>query len=103
MSKQVNLVGIKVLGDNGSGSMSGVISGIEWAVKDAQKREGGVAKAVANMSLGGGKSAALNQAVKSAVDAGLVMVVAAGNDGVGDFFTLCLGWSVCWCCTDNWL
>ena len=54
--------------------------GIEWALEDATKR--GVTKCVANMSLGGGKSRALNMAVKTAIQRGLTFVVAAGNEGV---------------------
>lgn len=72
-----------MLGDNGAGSISTVINGLQWAYEDAKKRVGGVAKAVVNMSLGGGKSTAMNQAVKSVVNGGLVVVVAAGNNGVG--------------------
>lgn len=77
MAKKVNIVAVKVLGDNGSGSNSGVIAGIEFVAADAKKKG---KKAVANMSLGGGKSAASNNAVDNAVAAGVVFVVAAGND-----------------------
>jgi len=74
LAKQVQLKAVKVLSDSGSGSTAGVISGIEWAVKDKK------GPAVGSMSLGGGKSAAMNSATSNAVTQGLVMVVAAGND-----------------------
>ena len=68
---------------SGSGTNEGVLKGISWAVDDA-KRSGKAkaVKAVANMSLGGSKSQIINDAVKAAVQAGLIMVVAAGNEGV---------------------
>jgi len=78
MAKKCTLIAVKVLGDNGSGSTTSVIAGIQWAVTDARAK--GIKKCVANMSLGGGKSDALNGAVAAAVKAGLTMVVAAGND-----------------------
>ena len=70
------LTGVKVLGCNGSGSTSGVIKGVDWVRANAQL------PAVANMSLGGGASTALDNAVKAAADAGVVFAVAAGNSGV---------------------
>ena len=68
------IVGVRVLSCSGSGSNSDVINGIFWAIEDAAGRP-----AVINMSLGGGKSSLLNAAVQDAVDAGIVVVVAAGN------------------------
>jgi subtilisin family serine protease len=81
VAKKTNLVAVRVLGSDGSGSDSGVIAGIEWAAKQAveKNRAAGKIVSVANVSLGGEKSAALDLAVKAATDAGLVMVVAAGN------------------------
>jgi len=76
-AKKATLIAVKVLGDNGSGTTTGVIEGVSWA----SKRQGTSGKpSVGNMSLGGGASAALDAAVNSAVDGGLVMAVAAGND-----------------------
>jgi len=71
--------------------MSAVLNGLQWVLEDSQRREGGVSKAVANMSFGGGKSMALNQAVKSLVDEGLVVVVAAGGNSVGRIYPFCVG------------
>lgn len=78
MAKKCKLIAVKVLGDNGSGTTAGVIKGVEWAVSNA-KAKGWIKKSCGNMSLGGGKSLALNAAVAQAVRAGMVMCVAAGN------------------------
>jgi subtilisin family serine protease len=76
VAKQSSLVAVKVLSDQGSGSYAGVIAGCNWAL-DAYKtsRRPGVA----NLSLGGPKFQALNDALNSAVRQGLFVVVAAGN------------------------
>ncbi|MGI3002345.1 S8 family peptidase [Shewanella algae] len=74
VAKNVNIVGVRVLNCSGSGSNSGVISGINWVKNNAQ------GPSVANMSLGGGASQALDDAVNAAVAAGISFVVAAGND-----------------------
>jgi aqualysin 1 len=75
VAKDVQLVAVRVLDCRGSGTFSGVIAGIDWVTGDANR------PSVANMSLGGGKSDAVNQAVANSVAAGVVYVVAAGNDG----------------------
>lgn len=80
VAKNVTLLAVKVLDSTGSGSYSGVISGIQWAVADATAR-GKVQKAVISMSLSGGYSAALNAAVNAAYLAGVPVFVAAGNNG----------------------
>ncbi|KAI9498728.1 peptidase S8/S53 domain-containing protein [Zychaea mexicana] len=87
VAKKANPVAVKVLSAQGSGSNSEVLAGINWAVEQHQidaaaaKKNGSKYKgAVANMSLGGGKSRALDQAVNNAVDAGVIFSVAAGND-----------------------
>jgi subtilisin family serine protease len=76
VARGARVVGVKVLSKLGSGSITGVIRGIEWAVRDARalKRPG-----VLSMSLGGGFSTALNQAALAAGTAGNIVVVAAGN------------------------
>jgi hypothetical protein len=71
----VAIVPVRVLDCSGSGSTSGVIAGIDWVI--AHHVAG--TPAVANMSLGGGRSSALDIAVQSAVSDGVVFVVAAGN------------------------
>ncbi|KZW98149.1 alkaline serine protease [Pseudoalteromonas luteoviolacea] len=74
VAKNVNVVGVRVLGCTGSGSYSGVISGINWVKDNAS------GPSVANMSLGGGVSQAVDDAVNTAVASGVTFVVAAGND-----------------------
>jgi aqualysin 1 len=73
MAKGVTLVPVRVLDCNGSGWMSDVIAGIDWVTANAVK------PAVINMSLGGGVSSAVNEAVANAVAAGITVSVAAGN------------------------
>jgi subtilisin family serine protease len=80
VAKKTKLYAVKVLDSSGSGTTSGVIAGINFAAND-QKTRSCPNGAVANMSLGGSKSTALNSATASAVTAGLFMAVAAGNDG----------------------
>ena len=77
VAKKVTLVPVRVLGCNGSGSTSGVIAGINWVASN-YKNFGNLA--VANLSLGGGKSNALNSAVNALYNSGVVVAVAAGND-----------------------
>jgi serine protease len=74
VAKNVRLVAVRVLGCNGSGSDSGVVSGMNWV---AQNHSG---PSVANMSLGGGASTATDTAIRNATNAGVTMVVAAGNE-----------------------
>ncbi|MEN9508692.1 MAG: hypothetical protein RLZZ621_1255, partial [Gemmatimonadota bacterium] len=73
----VSLFAVRVLGCSGSGSWSGVIAGVDAVA--AKKRNNPTIPMVGNMSLGGGISSTLNTAVTNAVNAGVVMVVAAGN------------------------
>lgn len=70
------LTGVKVLGCNGSGSYSGVINGVDWVTANARK------PAIANMSLGGPRSQALDDAVTKSAASGIFYSIAAGNDGV---------------------
>jgi subtilisin family serine protease len=76
VAKKANLIAVKVLGCTGSGTNSGVISGVQFTTKGKT-----TSNAVANMSLGGGYSKALNDAVAAATKMGVTFVVAAGNDG----------------------
>jgi subtilisin family serine protease len=70
------LTAVRVLDNDGSGFTSWVIAGIDWVRKNAAAR--GIK--VANMSLGGGGSTALDSAVSDAIAAGVVFAVAAGNE-----------------------
>ena len=74
VAKKATVHAVRVLDCRGSGSNSGVIAGVDWVTANA------VRPAVANMSLGGGDSAALDTAVKNSIASGIAMAVAAGND-----------------------
>ncbi|KAF2207274.1 hypothetical protein CERZMDRAFT_71659 [Cercospora zeae-maydis SCOH1-5] len=80
VSKRANIIAVKVLGALGTGLNSGVLAGIDWAVNNAQEN-GRTARSVFSLSLGGGFSQQTNDAVAAAVDAGIFVAVAAGNDG----------------------
>jgi subtilisin family serine protease len=73
VAKSAMLRGVRVLDCNGSGSTSGVIAGVDWV------RLNHIAPAVANMSLGGGASTALDTAVNNLHNANVTIAVAAGN------------------------
>ncbi|WP_234435634.1 S8 family peptidase [Streptomyces sp. NRRL F-2747] len=77
VAKGVSLVGVKVANCKGSASLTSILGGLEWMVKDAAKAPG--TPAVANMSMGGTRSYALDAAVARAVTAGITFTVAAGN------------------------
>lgn len=86
VAKKANIIAVKVLGDNGAGSTSKLISGIEWTIAHSRIAHsrcsgGGPNKSVVNMSIGGGYSNAVNRAVEAATAQGLTFVVAAGNNG----------------------
>ena len=76
IAKGVRLVAVRVLNCAGIGLNSGVIAGIDWVTGDHVTG----APAVANMSLGGGQSAALDTAVRNSIADGVTYAVAAGND-----------------------
>src|SRR5689334_23676516 len=73
VAKDVRLVAVRVLDCSGSGSTSGVIAGIDWVTSNH------ATPAVANMSLGGGASTALDDAVRQSIAAGVTYAIAAGN------------------------
>jgi len=75
IAKEATIIGVKVLSGSGSGSYDNVVNGINWAISNA----GGVSS-VFSLSLGGGKSATVDAAVRRASNAGHIVVVAAGND-----------------------
>ncbi len=76
VAKNVKLVAVRVLNCLGSGTTAGVIAGIEWVTANHVK------PAVANMSLGGGSSQAIDDAVTASIAAGVTYAVAAGNDNI---------------------
>lgn len=86
VAKKASIYAVKVLRSNGSGTMSDVVKGVEWAAEahvkkvSSSKKDKNFKGSAANMSLGGGKSPALDQAVNGAVGLGVHFAVAAGND-----------------------
>lgn len=81
VAKSASLVAVRVLNCAGSGTTSGVIAGIDWVTADHQAG----APAVANMSLGGGASTALDNAVRNSIADGVSYAVAAGNGDILGF------------------
>ncbi|HEU4560153.1 MAG TPA: S8 family peptidase [Longimicrobium sp.] len=74
VAKGATLIAVRVLNCSGSGTNSGVIAGMDWVANNHVK------PAVANMSLGGGASTATDDAVNRMHNAGVTVVVAAGNE-----------------------
>ena len=74
VAKEVSLFAVRVLGCRGDGSNSGVIAGVDWVTSNHSK------PAVVNMSLGGGASRALDDAINNSIRAGVSYAVAAGNE-----------------------
>jgi subtilisin family serine protease len=74
VAKKVNLIAVRVLDNSGSGTTAGVVAGIDWVTGNHTTRP-----AVANMSLGGGVSTALDDAVRRSIVDGVVYAIAAGN------------------------
>ena len=73
MAPGAPVYGVKVLDCNGSGTTTSVIKGVDWVAANA------ILPAVANMSLGGGASQMLDDAVRAAANRGIVFAIAAGN------------------------
>jgi aqualysin 1 len=73
VAKSVRLHSVRVLNCNGSGTISGIVAGVNWVTNNR------IRPAVANMSLGGGASTSLDNAVNNSISAGVTYVVAAGN------------------------
>ncbi|MER7333263.1 MULTISPECIES: S8 family serine peptidase [unclassified Micromonospora] len=76
VAKGVQIVGVRVLNCQGSGTNAQVVAGIDWVTANAVK------PAVANMSLGGGANSSIDTAVTNSINSGITYAVAAGN---GDF------------------
>src|SRR5699024_10474068 len=75
VAKQTDLVGVRVLDCDGRGSIDNIVDALDWVATNAGD------SAVANMSIGGGQSDALNDATSGLVDSGVAVAVAAGNEG----------------------
>ncbi|MFC5750373.1 S8 family peptidase [Actinomadura rugatobispora] len=74
VAKNVNVRGLRVLDADGFGSVSTIVQAVQWVQQNAAK------PAVANLSIGGPKSAALNTAVQQLSQSGVFVSVAAGNE-----------------------
>jgi cerevisin len=98
VAKGAQVIAVKVLGTNGSGTMSDVMKGVDYAARSS-KEKADAAKAelkatgktkhkgsVANMSLGGGASPSLDRIVNAAVKQGLHFAVAAGKRCLSSYF-----------------
>ncbi|KAF9984352.1 hypothetical protein BGZ75_004085 [Mortierella antarctica] len=75
VAKNVTLVGLKVLDADGFGDNSAIIAALDWVISVNKGK-----KAVVNMSLGGGRSKALDDTVARATEANIPVIVAAGNN-----------------------
>ncbi|RLP90979.1 S8 family serine peptidase [Micromonospora sp. CV4] len=73
VAKGVQIVGVRVLNCQGSGTNAQVVAGIDWVTANAVK------PAVANMSLGGGANSSIDTAVTNSINSGVTYAVAAGN------------------------
>ncbi|KAG0248154.1 hypothetical protein BGZ95_008197, partial [Linnemannia exigua] len=77
VAKKVKIVGVKVLAANGKGPTSGVVAGMDYVIANAV-----VGKSVVNMSLGGGKSRAIDDAAARMFAKNIPLIAAAGNEAV---------------------
>ncbi|KAI9591008.1 peptidase S8 and S53 subtilisin kexin sedolisin [Syncephalis fuscata] len=75
VAKRAKIYGLKVLNRKGSGAISDIVAAVQYVTRAARR-----GKTVINMSLGGSKSRALDDAVSAAANAGVAVIVAAGND-----------------------
>lgn len=80
VAKKVNLIEVKALNNRGQGNLTTVISAVEFAVNHC--KSSGKKGCVANLSLGAIRNSVINQAIKAAYEAGLIVVVAAGNSNI---------------------
>jgi subtilisin family serine protease len=76
VAKAVRIVAVRVLDCSGSGTTAGVVAGIDYVTSTHQAGQ----PATANMSLGGGVSTALDQAVRNSIADGVTYALAGGND-----------------------
>ncbi|KAH7124017.1 oryzin precursor [Dendryphion nanum] len=84
VAQGANIIAVKVLGDDGSGSSADTIAGMSWIINNHNKRktQPGFIGSIMSMSWGlQGTAATVDRVILSAVDAGIHVSVAAGNDG----------------------
>jgi len=75
VAKSATLYAVRVLDCANTGTVSGLIAGIDWVTQNRRL------PAVANLSLTTAKSSSVNAAIQASIDAGVVYAVAAGNNG----------------------
>jgi subtilisin family serine protease len=75
VAKRATVVPVRVLNCQGSGRWSDVVNGMDWVFRSHPAGSAGVV----NMSLGGGADSSVDEGVKSLTNAGITVVVAAGN------------------------
>ncbi len=86
MAPQAHLVGVKVLGADGSGSFSGVMAGMQWTIDTMHQYN----TKIASMSLGGpgaiewtsSEEDSVNRQANKMVRSGIALFIAAGNNAV---------------------
>lgn len=77
INEDAEVYSVQVLDGNNTGTLSGVVKGIYWAIENDMD--------IINMSFGTPKSSAiLEKAVKDAAEAGILLVAAAGNNPAGE-------------------
>ncbi len=74
VAKEVSLVGVKVLADDGTGTTEDILEGLDWIAKNAHR------PAVANISFAGSRDPAFDEAVQGVLDKGVFVAVSAGNN-----------------------
>jgi len=79
VAKGAKLVAVKVMAADGTGLLSTIVTGVQWALNNSVQN-GGAKKAVANLSVSGFYNQALNDAIAAAVAGGMTVAVAAGNN-----------------------
>ncbi|KAF1831622.1 subtilisin-like protease-like protein [Decorospora gaudefroyi] len=79
VAKKTNLIAVKVLTPNGPTALSIVLDGLNWALNDIVSK-GRQTSAVITMAFGGPASSAMDNAITSINNSGVIAVVAAGND-----------------------
>ncbi|KAG5942310.1 hypothetical protein E4U53_007259 [Claviceps sorghi] len=83
VAKRATILGVKVLRYDNSGDWSVILQGMDFVYRDAPARRGQCPNGfVVNMSLGGGRLQAVNDAARQLVNAGFFVAVAAGNDNI---------------------
>jgi subtilisin family serine protease len=76
VAKSVSIIPVRILNCSATGTISSLLSGINWMIANHQAGM----PAVANLSVSSGKSKIINDAVVSAIDDGITVVIAAGNN-----------------------